>query len=190
MKKLLFLAPLLGAAALLLSQPEPVIKVGPLAGGRGFLLNSGWLLRPAGRQIELDTYPMSSVLTPDGRYLIVLQGGYNPPSITVLDAKSERAISTVRVPDAWLGMALTPNGRLLYVSGGSRAEVYEISLWQRALTTAYATRRLDPALSAGRWEFVGKRAPDPVRQRYLGKSVAEYFKRGAQNPIAYLNVPS
>ena len=128
MKKLLFLAPLLGAAALLLSQPEPVIKVGPLAGGRGFLLNSGWLLRPAGRQIELDTYPMSSLLTPDGRYLIVLQGGYNPPSITVLDAKSEHAISTVRVPDAWLGMALTPNGRLLYVSGGSRAQVYEISL--------------------------------------------------------------
>jgi len=128
MKKALYLLPLLGAAALLLSQPEPVIRVGPLAGGRGFLLPSGWLLRPAGRQIDLDTYPMSSLLTPDGRFLIVLHGGYNPPKVTVLDAKSERIVSEVNVPDAWLGLALTPNGRLLYVSGGSRAEVYEFAI--------------------------------------------------------------
>jgi hypothetical protein len=78
---------------------------------------------------------------------------------------------------------------VLAVYEGVVKEVYEISHWQPALTTAYATRKLDPALSVGRWEFVGKRALDPVRQRYLRKSVAEYFKRGAQNPIAYVNVP-
>ena len=128
MKRALFLVPLLGVAALLLSQPARVIQVGPLAGGRGYLLNSGWLLRPAGRQIELDALPMSSLLTPAGRYLIVLQGGYNPPAVTVLDAKTERKVSEARLPDAWLGMALTTNGRLLYVSGGSRAEVYEFSV--------------------------------------------------------------
>ena len=128
MRKALLLAPLLSAAALLMSQPERVITVGPLAGGRGFLLNSGWLLRPAGRQIGLGTYPMSSQITPDGRHLIVLQGGFQPPSITVLDARNERVISSVKVPDAWLGMALTPNGRLLYVSGGSRGEIYEFAV--------------------------------------------------------------
>lgn len=35
------------------SQPSPREQVGPLAGG-GFLLNSGWKLDPAGKQVPLD----------------------------------------------------------------------------------------------------------------------------------------
>ncbi len=46
----------------------------------GFLLNSGWRVKPAGTQIPLDTLPMSSVLSKDGRFLLVLNGGYKPPS--------------------------------------------------------------------------------------------------------------
>jgi uncharacterized protein len=77
----------------------------------------------------------------------------------------------------------------LAVYEGMVKEVYEIAHWQPALTTPYTTRKLDPALAAGRFEFVGKRAPDGVRHLYLGKSVAAHFKKGAQNPIAYVNVP-
>ena len=43
-------------------------EVGPQADG-STLLVSGWSLRPAGRQVQLDTMPMASVLTPDGKYL-------------------------------------------------------------------------------------------------------------------------
>ena len=49
------------------SQPEPREQVGPLPSG-GFLLNSGWRLTPAGRQIPLDTLPMATALSPDGKY--------------------------------------------------------------------------------------------------------------------------
>ncbi len=77
----------------------------------------------------------------------------------------------------------------LAVHEGIVHEVYAIEHWQPALTTPYATRKLDPALARGRWEFVGKRAPDTIRKRYLGKSVGHYFKKGAQNPIRYINVP-
>lgn len=77
----------------------------------------------------------------------------------------------------------------LAVVDGMVQDVFDISYWQPALTTPYATRKLDANLARGRWEFVGKRASDPVRHRYLGKSVAHYFKKGAQNPIAYVNVP-
>jgi hypothetical protein len=69
-------------------------------------------------------------------------------------------------------------------------EVYEITSWQPALTASYTTRRFDPAVARGRWEFVGKRAPDNVRQLYLGKSVAAHFRKGNQNPISYVNVPA
>jgi hypothetical protein len=77
----------------------------------------------------------------------------------------------------------------LAVYEGIVQEVYEISYWQPALTTAYSTRKLDAALARGRWEFVGRRAPKAVRQRYVGKTVAHHFKKGAQNPIAYVGVP-
>lgn len=77
----------------------------------------------------------------------------------------------------------------LAVYEGTVKEVYEIAHWQPALTTPYTTRKLDPALAVGRWEFVGKAAPDSVRQLYLAKSVAAHFKKGAKNPIAYVNVP-
>ena len=74
-------------AALLGSQPAPREQVGPLPGG-AFLLNSGWRLDPVGRQVPLDTLPMSTALSPDGKYLLVLNGGYRPPSVSVIETAS------------------------------------------------------------------------------------------------------
>jgi YVTN family beta-propeller protein len=116
---------ILGAAAVL-SQPVPPEHVGPLPGG-GFLLNSGWRLTPAGNQVPLDTFPMSTALSPDGRYLLVLNGGYNPPSISVLDTAAAREISRVPIADGWLGLAFSSKGDRVYVGGGSRAAVFEFS---------------------------------------------------------------
>ena len=114
-------------AALSSSQSTPREQVGFLPDG-GFLLNSGWRVKPAGTQVPLDTMPMSSVLTSDGRFLIVLNGGYNPPSISVLDTKTGAQVSRAPAADAWLGLALTANNRMLYVGGGSRASIFEYSL--------------------------------------------------------------
>ncbi len=118
---------LLALCALLGSQTAPREQVGPLAGG-GFLLNSGWRLEPAGKQIQLDTLPMSSVVTPDGKYMLVLNCGYKPPSISVIDMASGSLKSTISVPDAWLGMTISPKGDRVYTSGGQRASIFEFSL--------------------------------------------------------------
>ena len=113
-------------AAVLCSMPAPREHVGPLPGG-GFLLNSGWRLEPAGRQVPLDTFPMSTALSPDGKYLLVLNGGYNPPSVMVLEAATGHELGRVRVPDGWLGLTFSPKGDRVYVGGGSQAAVYEFS---------------------------------------------------------------
>jgi YVTN family beta-propeller protein len=126
---------LLIASLALVSQPAPPERVGPLAGG-GFLLNSGWRLAPAGTQVPLDTFPMSSALSPDGRYLLVLNGGYNPPSISVLDTASVSEIARVPVADAWLGLAFSPKGDRVYAGGGSRASVFEFTFSQGVLQPA------------------------------------------------------
>jgi len=115
------------AAGWLASQPPQPERVGPLPDG-GFLLNSGWLLRPAGEQVPLSTFPMASALSPDGKFLAILQGGYLPPTVSIHDPATLRKISEVTLPDAWLGLAFAPRGGLLYVSGGSRATIYELAL--------------------------------------------------------------
>src|SRR5207249_10430781 len=63
----------------------------------------------------------------DGRYMVVLNGGYNPPSISVLDTASARELSRVPVSDGWLGLAFSPKGDRVYVGGGSRASVFEFT---------------------------------------------------------------
>ena len=120
-------AALVSLAAILGSQPAPKEQVGPLAEG-GFLLNSGWKLDPAGKQVALDTLPMATALSPDGRYLLVLHCGYRPPSIAVLDAATGAVLSSTPVPDAWLGLVFAPHSNRVYVGGGARAAVFEFTL--------------------------------------------------------------
>ena len=145
-------------AALVGSVPAPPERVGPVADG-GFLLNSGWVVRPAGRQIALDTLPMATALSPDKKYLLVLHGGYRPPSVAVLDAASGEVVSTTRVPDAWLGLAISPKGDRVYVGGGASGAVFEFAFAGGRLTAA----RTFPVVKERRTprDFVGDVTFDP-----------------------------
>src|SRR5262252_527924 len=128
-------AGVIALAALLGSQPAPREQVGPLPGG-GFLLNSGWRLDPVGKQVPLDTFPMSSALSPDGKYLLVLNGGFKPPSVSVIETASGRVTGSVPVEDGWLGLAFTPRGDRVYVGGGSRAAIFEFTFTNGTLQPA------------------------------------------------------
>jgi DNA-binding beta-propeller fold protein YncE len=109
------------------SQNSPREQVGPLPGG-GFLLNSGWAIRPAGQQVPVDTFPISTAVSNNGKYLLVMNAGYNPPSISVIDIEQKKEIGRMPVPDCWLGLATAPKGDSIYVGGAGRAAVYELSL--------------------------------------------------------------
>jgi DNA-binding beta-propeller fold protein YncE len=108
-------------------QNSPHEQVGPLPGG-GFLLNSGWAIRPAGQQIPVDTFPMSTAVSNNGKYLLVMNAGYNPASISVIDIEQKKEIGRTALPDCWLGLTAAPKGDLIYVGGGSRAAIYELLL--------------------------------------------------------------
>src|ERR1700761_2888792 len=114
----------LGSGGLLVihTQNTPQKHVGPLPDG-GFLLNSGWTLHPAGQQVLVDTFPMSSVLTAGSKFLVVLNAGYNQPSLSVIDVATKKELSRTPVPDGWLGLTIAAQRNLLYVGGGSRAAV-------------------------------------------------------------------
>jgi hypothetical protein len=72
------------------------------------------------------------------------------------------------------------------VAGGIVREVYQIDAWHPAGTTPPAAPVHSEA-PPDRWEFTGRVADDATRGRYIGGSVRDYFRRGNQNPIAYVN---
>lgn len=65
-------------------------------------------------------------------------------------------------------------------------EVYEIQAWLPGNSTLRSTRK-NVEVDDERWEFVGKLAPNSIRKRYVGKSIANYQKPGTRNPIKYVN---
>ncbi len=93
-----------------------------------------WKTTPAGTQIAVGTFPMASVVTPDGKYLLVMNGGAGQTSISVIDLATAKETGRTPVPDAWLGMVMTKAGDKLYVGGGARAAVFEFSFANGALT--------------------------------------------------------
>lgn len=141
------------------SQNAPKEKVGPIAGG-GFLLNSGWKLHAAGEQVPVDTFPLSTAVSNDGKYLLVLNGGYNPPTISVIDVAKKQEVGRTPLPDAWLGLTTAPTGDRFYVGGGSSGKIYELSL----AGNGRVTRTREFAVTAGQAKgapFIGDVALSP-----------------------------
>src|SRR5438552_2938108 len=118
---------LLVIATVVLSQRARRLSVGPAENG-GFLLNTGWRIRPAGKDIPLSTLPMSHALAPDGRRLAVLNGGYNPAAVSLIDVDSSREITRAQLGDGWRGLAFSPAGDKLYAGNGSRGSITEFSV--------------------------------------------------------------
>jgi DNA-binding beta-propeller fold protein YncE len=142
------------------SQPAPREQVGMLPDG-GFLLNSGWRVKPAGTQVPLSTLPMAAVLSPDGRFLIALNGGYQPPSLSVLQTKDGQEVGRTPVPDGWLGLALAPNGRTLWVGGGSKASIFEFSFDENGKLQPARTFEIVKAAERKPHDFIGDVAISP-----------------------------
>ena len=123
----ILLATLAGITGAIYSQLTHSRTVGKLEDG-GFLLNTGWRIRPAGTNIPLSTLPMSYVPSPDGSRTAVLNGGYEPASVSLLDMETVRESSRVEISDGWRGLAFSPTGNKLYAGNGARGSLTEIAV--------------------------------------------------------------
>lgn len=81
---------------------------------------------------------------------------------------------------------LPPDYYAMAVYRGIILEVYQIHGWHPAGTTLY-TIRTDVTQETARWEFVGERAKDFIRDKYYLKSVNHLFPQGSQTPFRYVN---
>lgn len=85
----------------------------------GFALPNGWSITPAGRSVKTEDMVLKLIPAPDDRIVIGSHSGYNPHGLVTVDERSEEAIQRIHVKTTWLGMAWSPDGKTLYVSGGN-----------------------------------------------------------------------
>ena len=74
----------------------------------------------------------------------------------------------------------------LSIYQGIVKEVYEIKGWYLNNSTFNTRKNEELDLETNRYEFVGRIAPENIRQKYKMKDVSEYV--GTQNPVRYVNI--
>ena len=79
---------------------------------------------------------MSTEPASDGRHLLVLQAGHESPSLIAVDTGSGTLAGRVELADAWLGLTAHPSGEKIYVGGGARGSVWEVSISRGSLRVA------------------------------------------------------
>jgi len=91
------------------------------------LLPNGWRIAPAGRHSMIGDLPLAMLVSPDSRWAIVTNNGYNKPTLSVVELDTLSAPDRTPVHDAWLGLAWHPDHRRFYASGGADGTVREFS---------------------------------------------------------------
>ena len=105
--------------ALLLAATAVLCAQLPKAVPTGYELPNGWRITPLGKAIPTEDLLLNLALSPDRKTLVATHGGFNPHGLVVLDPATETVRQRIRLRSAWLGLAWSPDGSRIYVSGGN-----------------------------------------------------------------------
>jgi YVTN family beta-propeller protein len=108
-------------------------RPGLTQGNTQVLLPSGWSIAPAGRHLPVGDLPLDMAESPDGRFLVVTNGGYTKPWLDVIDLEHLQALDRAPLENAWLGLAFHPDGSRVYSSAGGAHAVEELRFERGAL---------------------------------------------------------
>ena len=109
-------AALAGAAGLALADVSG--RIGPSTG----LTANGRQLNPVGRLTQVGNFPTGSAVSPDGRFLWVVDSGHGANDARVMSVATGQVVQTLPLPGAYGGIAFAPGGRRVYVSGTPRGD--------------------------------------------------------------------
>jgi hypothetical protein len=87
-------------------------------------LPTGVCLDPAGRSIATGNMPLAMVLSPEGDRLVLSLNGWRQQGLQVVDRHAGTVLQTISQPGAFLGLAFSNDGRILYASVGNEDVIY------------------------------------------------------------------
>ena len=129
-----------GRAALLLVAAlgcRPALSPTPTRGGQataGRQLPTGALLDPAGLNFDVGSMPLNLLAAPEADRAVLVLSGWREQGIQVIRPSTAEVLQTLAAPAAFIGAAFTPDGRMLYVSGGNQDLIYRYQ-WEDGLAT-------------------------------------------------------
>lgn len=123
------------------------------------ILATGWRIKPAGTEVPVGSLPMSSAVSPDGRFLLVLNGG-EPASISVIRLADLAETARLQLAAAWKGLVFSTDGRSVYAGGGRRYSVWELAFSPDGALELVKEMRAAP--SPGTDDFIGDVAIPPA----------------------------
>jgi YVTN family beta-propeller protein len=112
------------------------------------LLHNQWSLHPAGRQIEMGSFPVNIAVDPKGKYAAVLDCGYGPHEVVVADIEKGVVVSRAPLHEAFYGIAFSSDGRAVFCSGGGDEVVHRFSFLEGKLTNDTEIRVHDRTMRA------------------------------------------
>ena len=92
------------------------------------------MLDPAGASYDLGSMPLAMAVSPEKDRAVVLLNGWREQGIQVVDLSSGRVLQTIPLPAVFLGIAFSPDGKSLFVSGGNQDVVYRFD-WRAGAAT-------------------------------------------------------
>ena len=110
---------------------------GPIQGDR---TPQGWLIKPAGTQMDVLRFPLGIAATPDGSQVIVSSDGGGVQGLTTIDTSTLAAVPTPAA-NLFMGVTVAPSGEV-FASGGNADRVF------RFRTVGPATVSEDPTEAA------------------------------------------
>src|SRR5262245_5526352 len=122
--------PLLGLAAQD-AEKRPAFA-GPTADG--FLLPNGWRLRPAGEHLVLTDLPLNITPLANGKQALVATSGFNTHRLSLVDLATRKVLNSQEVYQSYFGLAVSPDERRVWWTGGGANMVHAYTLADGALT--------------------------------------------------------
>ena len=130
--------------------------------GGEVLLPNQWSLRPAGKQLALGDFPVNLALHPGGDSLAVLHAGYGTHEVVIIrtDAGKEKITCRVPLDQVFYGLAWSPDGATLYVSGGEFEVMRQESNFMDNATAAKIERDKTRAVLDHTWAALAANCPN------------------------------
>ena len=117
------------------------VKIDP---SRETILPNGRLITPLGRHVKVAPHPYGLALSPDGKTLVTANSGTHPFSVSIITQLASPDPQVVQIPpgfkpadadpdSVFLGVAVGPDNRTLYLSEGNngRVGIFDLVTHQR-----------------------------------------------------------
>src|SRR3954451_17286645 len=87
-------------------------------------LPTGVSLDPVAESHGVGNFPLAMAIAPGGKRVALLLNGWRQQGVQIVDRKSGAVVQTLPQSAAFLGLAFSPDGKMLYASGGNDDSIF------------------------------------------------------------------